>query len=104
MTHANKPGTNVIATCINRVCNFVNGKNKGNIYDLNQLLEATKQIVERNRDKTTKEATEPLSTNLDKSLKRNRDKATEEVTEPSSTESSPDTNPFKWARRSMQRI
>ena len=106
VTHADK-FMNVIVTCINRVCNLGNGKNESNICDLNQLLEATNRIVERNKDKATEEAIEPSSTNLTETFECNEDKATEEATNKSSAnpdESSPHTNPFQWVTRSMQHI
>ena len=98
---------NAIVTCINAVCNLGNGKNEKDIHNLNQLLEATKQIAKRNGDKATEEATESFSTNLDKSVARNGNKATEEATDPSSAnpdESSLDTNPFEQVTQSMWRV
>ena len=81
VTHADKLINNII-TCIKVVHNLGNDRNENVIHNLNQLLEATKQIVERNRNKATKEATKLFSTNSDKSVKHNGDKATEDATEP----------------------
>ena len=106
VTHADKL-INAIVTCINAVCNFGNVKNKNNIHDLNQLLEATKQTVKRNKDKATKEITEPSSTNSDNSVEHNGNKATEEATEPSTAnldKPSLNTNSFKQTSWSMRHI
>ena len=96
MTHVDKL-INAIVTCINTIRNPGNGKNESNISNLNQLWEATNQIVERNGDKATEEATEPSSTNPTETVERNGDKATEEATDSSSANPSKpslDTNPF----------
>ena len=64
--HTNKL-IHAIVTCINTVHNLSNGKNKNDIHDLHQLLEATKWVVKCNRNKATEEATEPSSAKSDKS-------------------------------------
>ena len=100
VTHADK----FVNAIINTIRNLENSKNKSDIRDFNQLLEVTNRIVKRNKDKATKEATEPSSTNLTKTVNRNGDRATDKATDPSSTNSnepSPHTNPLQRVPRSM---
>ena len=83
ITHADKL-VNAIVTCINTVRKFSDGKNENDFHDINQLMQATKRVVERNRDKTTEESNETTTT--------------------VPVESAPPPVPFQRVTRSMRRI